>query len=117
MKRRLISTVAAMVSVLATMMYSSPSATAGPWPPKPKACNTDGAGAQLHTIEAVRLRADKGTSSRVVTVLSKNTDFYAECWGVTANDAWWAYGRVLSGPDRERYGWVAGAYTATGYRH
>ncbi|WP_189986181.1 hypothetical protein [Streptomyces capoamus] len=114
---RLIRAAVAAAAALATVICTSPSAASDPWAPKPRACNTNAAGAQLHTTEAVRLRADRGTRSRVLAVLPKNTDFYAECWGVAADDAWWAYGEVMSGPRRQHQGWVAGTYVAQGCRH
>ncbi|MFJ9901226.1 SH3 domain-containing protein [Streptomyces sp. NPDC091280] len=86
--------------------------------PKPRACNTDGAAAQLHTTgSAVYLRADKRTSSPSRALLARNTDFYAYCWGIAGDHDWWAYGRVVSGPYDGREGWVRGDYVATGYRH
>ncbi|SEE67282.1 Zeta toxin [Streptomyces sp. 2231.1] len=84
---------------------------------RPKACNTDGAPAQLHTTNVVHLRAGRGTGHRSLAVLAKNTDFYAECWGITATNVWWAYGVVESGPRNGRRGWVAGDHLATGYKH
>ncbi|MFF4442809.1 hypothetical protein [Streptomyces sp. NPDC001621] len=69
------------------------------------------------TTNAVHLRAGRGTGHRSLAVLAKNTDFYAECWGVTAADVWWAYGVVESGPRNGRRGWVAGDHLATGYKH
>ncbi|ROP44171.1 hypothetical protein [Streptomyces sp. PanSC9] len=116
MIRRLLSAAAATVAVLATL-------AAGPGPQAhtavagPKACNTDGAPAQLHTTASVHLRAGRGTGHRSLAVLARNTDFYAECWGATAADVWWAYGVVESGPRNGRRGWVAGAHLATGYKH
>ncbi|MFF8597000.1 hypothetical protein ACF061_37425 [Streptomyces sp. NPDC015220] len=70
---------------------------------------------QLHTTDAVRLRGDRGTRARVLTVLPRGTDLYAQCWR-TVDDVWWADGEVMSGPARGRHGWVVGACTATGYR-
>jgi hypothetical protein len=85
---------------------------------KPRACNTDGAAAQLHTTgSAVYLRADKGASHASRALLARNTDFFAECWGVTRGGDWWAYGSVVSGPYDGRRGWVSGDYLATGYHH
>ncbi|GAB1325678.1 hypothetical protein [Streptomyces sennicomposti] len=115
--KRLICASAAAAAALAAVVCTAPAAPADPLAPHPAACNTKAAGAQLHTTEAVRLRAGRGTRARVLAVLAKNTDFYAECWGVTADDAWWAYGEVMSGRERGRRGWVAGVYAATGYRH
>ncbi|MER6456522.1 hypothetical protein ABT270_28555 [Streptomyces sp900105245] len=116
MTRSLLSAAAATAAVLATL-------AAGPGPQaqtvvaRPKACNTDGAPAQLHTTAAVHLRAGRGTGHRSLTVLAKNTDFYADCWGATVTDKWWAYGVVESGPRNGRRGWVVGDHLATGYKH
>ncbi|WP_435279377.1 hypothetical protein [Streptomyces sp. 1222.5] len=54
---------------------------------RPKACNTDGAPAQVRTTDAVHLRVGRGTGHRPLAALTENTDFYARCWGVTAQDA------------------------------
>ncbi|CAK7284119.1 hypothetical protein ACNFR7_02420 [Streptomyces sp. RM1] len=51
----------------------------------------------LHTTQAVRLRADRGARARMLTVLPKNADFYAQGWGVMVEDAWWAYGEGGTG--------------------
>ncbi|WP_333774693.1 hypothetical protein [Streptomyces sp. IBSBF 3136] len=116
MIRRLLIAAAATAAVLATL-------AAGPGPQAhtavagPKACNTDGASAQLHTTAAVHLRTGRGTGHRSLAVLAKNTDFYAECWGATTTDMWWAYGVVESGPRTGRRGWVADDHLATGYKH
>ncbi|MFG2359016.1 hypothetical protein [Streptomyces sp. NPDC048521] len=48
--------------------------------------------------------------------MSRNTDFYAECWGVGSDGLWWAYGVVVSGHKSGRRGWVNGNHVATGYR-
>ncbi|MEV7130098.1 hypothetical protein [Streptomyces sp. NPDC093260] len=53
----------------------------------------------------------------MLAVLPKGTGSYAECWGVTADDVWWAYREVMSDLGRGRRGWVVGAYAATGYRY
>ncbi|UXY40531.1 SH3 domain-containing protein [Streptomyces albidocamelliae] len=117
-RRRLSSAAAATAAVLATLSAAplTPQAHAAATA-RPKACNTDGAPAQLHTTNAVHLRAGRGTGHRSLAVLAKNTDFYAECWGITATDVWWAYGVVESGPLNGRRGWVAGDHLATGYKH
>ncbi len=76
---------------------------------KPRACNTDGAAVQLHvTARAVHLRSGKGTSHTSRALLSRNTDFYAECWG-TFSDTWWACGEVIKGPHNGKPSWVSGA--------
>ncbi|MFD9097846.1 hypothetical protein [Streptomyces collinus] len=72
--------------------------------------------APLHTTDAVHLRAGRSRNARLVLVLAKNTDFYAECWGVSGKD-WWAYGKVMSGSATGRRGWVHIDYVAHGYRH
>ncbi|MFZ4240867.1 hypothetical protein ACOZGD_37605 [Streptomyces murinus] len=103
------------------VLYSITAVPAAQAAPHPRECNTQGAEAQLHTTEAVHLRAGKGTHARSRAVLPKGTDFYARCWGITGKSVWWAYGEVESG----RYagfphglqGWVAGDYLANGYRH
>ncbi|MCG8970282.1 hypothetical protein [Streptomyces sp. CL12-4] len=85
---------------------------------KPRACNTDGAAAQLHvTARAVHLRSGKGTSHTSRALLTRGTDFYAECWGRSSGRTWWAYGTVMSGPHNGERGWVSGDHVATGYRH
>ncbi|GAB1331979.1 SH3 domain-containing protein [Streptomyces sennicomposti] len=111
--KRLIHAAAAVAAALVAVVCTAP---ADPLAPHPRACDTKAAGAQLRTSRAVRLRAGRGMRARVLAVLPKNTDFYAECWGVTADDARWAYGEVMPGPDLGRRGWVADAYAATGYR-
>ncbi|MFF3166763.1 hypothetical protein [Streptomyces sp. NPDC003273] len=122
MIRRLISTAAAMAVVLATLTAAAPTAQEhASVTATPKACNTDGAPAQLHTNQAAHLRAGRGTRYRSRAVLAKDTDFYAECWGVTAKGDWWAYGEVISGRyagfPHGRRGWVNGDLVDTGYRH
>ncbi|MEU0254573.1 hypothetical protein ABZ299_19120 [Streptomyces sp. NPDC006184] len=52
--------------------------------------HTDGAAERLHTTDTVHLRAGRGARYRSLAVLVKNTDFYAQCWGVTAGHVWWA---------------------------
>ncbi|MER6850574.1 SH3 domain-containing protein [Streptomyces flaveolus] len=85
---------------------------------KPRACNTDGAAAQLHiTARAVHLRSGKGTSHTSRALLTRGTDFYAECWGRSTGHGLWAYGKVMSGPHNDERGWVSGNHVATGYRH
>jgi hypothetical protein len=85
---------------------------------KPPTCNTDGAAAQLHvTARAVHLRSGKGTSHTSRALLTRGTDFYAECWGRSSGRTWWAYGTVMSGPHNGKRGWVSGDHMATGYRH
>lgn len=85
---------------------------------KPRACNTDGAAAQLHvTARAVHLRSGKGTSHTSRALLTRGTDFYAECWGRSSGHGLWAYGKVMSGPHNGTRGWVSGDHVATGYRH
>ncbi|MFJ8547145.1 hypothetical protein ACIRFH_35295 [Streptomyces sp. NPDC093586] len=84
----------------------------------PRACNTDGAAAQLHvTARAVHLRSGKDTSHTSRALLTRGTDFYAECWGQSSGRTWWAYGTVMSGPHNGKRGWVSGNHLATGYRH
>jgi hypothetical protein len=84
---------------------------------KPRACNTDGAAVQLHvTARAVHLRSGKGTSHTSRALLTRGTDFYAECWGRSSSRTWWAYGTVMSGPHNGKRGWVSGNHLATGYR-
>ncbi|MFD8375790.1 hypothetical protein ACFV2Z_34315 [Streptomyces sp. NPDC059688] len=118
MIRRLLNAAAATAAVLATLAAAAPTPQAqAAVMTAPKACNTDGAPAQLHTTAAMHLRAGRGTGHRSLAVLAKNTDFYAECWGVTAADVGWAYGVVESGPRSGRRGWVAGDHLATGYKH
>ncbi|MDI1458946.1 hypothetical protein NHG22_34835 [Streptomyces sp. ATE26] len=115
MIRRLISAVAGAAAVLTTLATAP--ATAAPGAVSlPRACNTQAAAAQLHTTDSVHLRTGRSRHSRSVVVLPKNTDFYAECWGISA-DEWWAYGKVVSGFATGRRGWVSGDYVATGYRH
>ncbi|MFF7242035.1 hypothetical protein [Streptomyces collinus] len=109
MIRRLIAAAVGAAAVFTAL--AAPAATA-----RPRACNTDAVAAPLHTTDAVHLRAGRSRHSRSVMVLAKNTDFYAECWGVTGTD-WWAYGKVVSGSASGRRGWVHIDYVATGYRH
>ncbi|SEE66538.1 hypothetical protein SAMN05216532_8245 [Streptomyces sp. 2231.1] len=117
MIRRLLSAAAATAAVLAILAAAAPPSQAqAAVMTGPKACNTDGAPAQLHTTAAVHLRAGRGIGHPSLAVLAKNTDFYAECWGV-ARDVWWAYGAVESGSLSGRRGWVAGDHLATGYKH
>ncbi|MFF8868023.1 hypothetical protein ACF08B_38980 [Streptomyces sp. NPDC015139] len=118
MIRRLLKAAAATAAVLATLTAAAPASQAHAMATaRPKACNTDGAAAQLHTTGPVHLRAGRGTGHRSLTVLAMGTDFYAECWGVTARDVWWAYGVVESGARNGRRGWVSGDHLATGYQH
>ncbi|WP_432029855.1 hypothetical protein [Streptomyces sp. 1222.5] len=118
MIRHLLSAVAATAAVLATLTAAAPTPQAhAATTARPKACNTDAAPAQLHTTDPVHLRAGRGSGHRSLAVLARNTDFYAECWGVTARDVWWAYGVVESGARIGRRGWVSGDHLATGYRH
>ncbi|MEU6467482.1 hypothetical protein [Streptomyces sp. NPDC046976] len=84
---------------------------------KPRACNTDAVAAPLHTTAAVNLRTGKGVGYASQAVLSKGTDIYAHCWGVTRDHSWWAYGEALSGRSRGHMGWVANEYVAAGYKH
>ncbi|MER6434523.1 hypothetical protein ABT272_44120 [Streptomyces sp900105245] len=118
MIRHLLSAAAATAAVLATLTAAAltPQAHAAVTAP-PKACNTEAAPAQLHTTDPVHLRAGRGTGHRSMAVLAKNTEFYAECWGVTARDVWWAYGVGESGAQGGRRGWVSGDHLATGYWH
>ncbi|MEU0054688.1 hypothetical protein [Streptomyces sp. NPDC006309] len=120
MIRRLIGAATVTAAVLTTLVTASP-APAAPASSRPRSCNTQGAAEQLHTTEPVHLRAGKGTRYRSLAVLTKNTDFYAECWGITSGHVWWAYGEVVSGRyagvPHGRRGWVNGDYLATGYRH
>ncbi|MFE5220230.1 MULTISPECIES: hypothetical protein [unclassified Streptomyces] len=69
------------------------------------------------TTDPVHMRAGRGTGHHSLTVLAENTDVWAEYWGVTARDVWWAYGVVESGARHGRRGWVSGDLLATGYRH
>ncbi|MER6433181.1 SH3 domain-containing protein [Streptomyces sp900105245] len=115
MIRHFLSAGAATAAVLVTAA-SAPQAHAAVTA-RPKACNTGAAAAQLHTTDPVHLRAGRGTGHGSLAVLAKDTDFYAECWGVTARDVWWAYGVVESGAQGGRRGWVSGDHLATGYRH
>ncbi|MER6433957.1 hypothetical protein ABT272_40585 [Streptomyces sp900105245] len=118
MIRRLYSAAAATAAVLATLVAAAPTPLAhAAATGRPKACNTDAAPAQLHATDPVHLRAGRGTGHRSLAVLARNTDFYTECWGVTARDVWWAYGVVESGAHSRRRGWVSGDHLAIGYRH
>ncbi|OIJ63264.1 hypothetical protein [Streptomyces mangrovisoli] len=121
MTRRLFKAAIAPAAVLAAFAGAVPATQAGATTGKPQACNTDGAPVQLHTTDAVHLRAGRGVHRPSLAVLPKNTDFYAECWGRTAHGAWWAYGKVesgrLSASSRSGRGWVDGDFVATGYRH
>ncbi|MFF0837665.1 MULTISPECIES: hypothetical protein [unclassified Streptomyces] len=118
MIRRLIAATAGAAAALTTLATApAPAAPAAPAAVSlPRACNTQAAAAQLHTTDAVHLRTNRSQYSRSVTVLPKNTDFYAECWGISG-DEWWAYGKVVSGSTTGRRGWISGDYVATGYRH
>ncbi|MET9987464.1 hypothetical protein [Streptomyces rochei] len=81
---------------------------------KPRACNTDGAAAQLHvTVRAVHLRSGKGTSHTSRALLARGTDFYAECWGRSSGRTWWAYGKVMSGPHNGEQSWVTSGPAAS----
>ncbi|MGY4965092.1 hypothetical protein [Streptomyces sp. 900105245] len=118
MTRRLHSAAAAAAAVLATLTAAAPTPQAhAAATARPKTCNTNAAPAQLHTTDPVHLRAGRGTGHRSLAVLAKGTDFYAECWGVTARGVWWAYGVVESGARTGRRGWVSGDLLAAGYRH
>ncbi|MEU1707556.1 hypothetical protein ABZ478_19380 [Streptomyces sp. NPDC005706] len=116
MIQRLIRAAAATGAVLTTLASAPAPAAAPHTTPRPRACNTQAAPAQPHTTDAVHLRAGRSRHSRSVMVLPKNTDFYAECWGISGDD-WWAYGKVVSGSATGRRGWGSIDYVATGYRH
>ncbi|MFJ8036061.1 hypothetical protein [Streptomyces sp. NPDC096032] len=115
MIRRLYGAAAATAAVLATLAAAPQTHVAAT--ARPKACNTDAAPAQFHTTDPVHLRAGGGTGHRSLAVLARNTDFYAECWGVTARDVWWAHGVVEPGARSGRRGWVSGDHLASSYRH
>ncbi|WP_333774690.1 hypothetical protein [Streptomyces sp. IBSBF 3136] len=115
MIRRLLTAAAGAAAIL-TALTTAPATAASATVPLPRACNTSAVAAQLHTTDDVHLRTGRSRHSRSVMVLPKNTDFYAECWGVSGND-WWAYGKVVSGSATGRRGWVSIDYVATGYRH
>ncbi|MFF3639055.1 hypothetical protein [Streptomyces sp. NPDC002250] len=116
MIQRLISVAAGTTAVL-TVIVPAPTQAAPAAAPRPLACNTQAAAAQLHTTaSAVHLREGRGTRHRSRTVLPRNTNFYVECWG-RQTDTWWAFGRVVSGPHNGMHGWVSGDHLATGYRH
>jgi hypothetical protein len=117
MNRRLISVAAVAAAVLATAAAVSSARPASAAAVKPRPGNSQTAAAQLHTTKVARLRAGRGARNRSLAVLSRNTDFYAESWGVGSDGVWWAYGVVASGPENGRRGWVAGDHVATGYRH
>ncbi|MET7519530.1 hypothetical protein ABZS88_40295 [Streptomyces sp. NPDC005480] len=38
-----------------------------------------------------------------ITTLLRVLRFYAECWGVTTDDAWWAYGASVATLDVSRH--------------
>ncbi|MEU0254181.1 hypothetical protein ABZ299_17115 [Streptomyces sp. NPDC006184] len=82
MIRRLIGAATVAAAVLATTVTASP-APAAPASSRPRAWNTQGADAALHTTAPVRLRAGKGTRYRSLAVLARNTDVYAECWDMS----------------------------------
>ncbi|MFF8953467.1 hypothetical protein ACF09I_32375 [Streptomyces sp. NPDC014940] len=97
---------AAGAAALLTFLATAPSPAVPAAPAAvilPRACNSQGAAAQLHTSDAVHLRTNPSRYSRSVMVMSKNTNFYAECWGISG-DEWWAYGKVVSGSANGRRG-------------
>jgi uncharacterized protein YraI len=116
MKRVLLSTAVVAGALAAVTLAPAPASSAPAAWSKPRACNAQAAAVQLHTTDAVHLRSGRGAHHRSRGVLPRSTDVYAECWGLQG-DAWWAYGRVMSGPLKGRTGWVSGDYLATGYRH
>ncbi|MFE9499380.1 hypothetical protein [Streptomyces collinus] len=122
MIRRLITAAAGGAAVLTPLTAVCPAAQAhAAATARPKACNTASAPEQLHTTDAVHLRAGRGTRYRSLAVLAKSTNFYAQCWGVTGKGIWWVYGDVVSGRyagfPHGRRGWVNSDRVATGYRH
>ncbi|MFE9499822.1 hypothetical protein [Streptomyces collinus] len=115
MIRRLLRVAVGVAAVL-IVLAAAPAPAAPAAAARPRACNTDAVAAPLHSTDAVHLRTGRSRHSRSVMVLPKNTDFYAECWGVTGS-SWWAYGKIVSGSASGRRGWVHIDYVATGYRH
>ncbi|MGW5498981.1 hypothetical protein [Streptomyces olivaceoviridis] len=85
-------------------------------PAHPASCTRSSTWAELHTTTTVRLRAGRSTRTRSRTLLPKGTDIYADCFGVTRDDVWWAHGEVVSGPHKGLHGWIRADCLANGYR-
>ncbi|MGW2083076.1 hypothetical protein ACWCOW_40445 [Streptomyces sp. NPDC001939] len=75
-----------------------------------RGCSTEWAYSKAKkTTTSVRLRSYKSTSSTVLGVLPKGTRFREYCIGSgTPNKYSWGWGKVTSGPNAGRWGWVYG---------
>ncbi|MFM9615217.1 SH3 domain-containing protein [Streptomyces niveiscabiei] len=79
----------------------------------PKECGYWGSPATKDVSIAVKLRSGPGTNYTVLGVLYKGADFTEYC---ITKDYKWSWGKVTSGPNKGRNGWVSYAYLNPVYK-
>ncbi|WP_244187986.1 SH3 domain-containing protein [Streptomyces regalis] len=91
------------LSVLGAGITTAPAASAAPLP---KGCIPT-SHIPSKTTEAVNLRTGPGKKYKSLGILSKGTRFNDSCM---TKDFVWFYGKVGSGPNKGKKGWVNGHY-------
>jgi len=94
---------ASTVAVLAGISATAPAASAASLP---KGCY----GGSPHTKDvsiAVNLRSGPGTNYTSLGILYSGADFTEYC---VTKDYTWSYGKVTSGPNKNKWGWVSYNY-------
>lgn len=91
------------LSVLGSGIATAPTAAAASLP---KGC-TPSSGVPSKATKAVNLRTGPGTKYKSLGILSKGTRFNDSCM---TKDYIWFYGKVGTGPNKGKKGWVNGHY-------
>ncbi|MCO6008305.1 hypothetical protein NE236_25330 [Actinoallomurus purpureus] len=102
--------VAGMVALGGVVATASAASAAGS-----SACTVNIRNATYKTTTAVRLRKGPSTSYTSLGLLSTGTRFYGTCnydpsYGIGVSDKVWTYGKVTSGANSGKWGWVFSSY-------
>ncbi|WP_369171016.1 SH3 domain-containing protein [Streptomyces sp. R28] len=96
------------LSVIGTGIATAPTASAASLP---KSCTTEWTSPQKMEItnSAVHLRSGPGAKYTSLGILHYDTQFTEYC----NKDSEWSYGKVTSGPNRGKKGWVKRDYVGS----
>jgi len=98
-------TIAATFAVAVGFAVTAPEASAVT--PKEAGCYYWSQPFQAKTTTTINIRSGPGTKYASLGILQKGTKFEEHCY-VSSSD--WSYGKVKSGPNKGRFGWVSSPY-------
>lgn len=96
---------ASTVALLAGVTATAPAASAVT--PKEAGCHYWSKTFHPKTTTAINLRSGPGTKYTSLGILGKGTQYAWYCEVIKTN---WSYGKVESGPNKGRLGWVSSDY-------